>query len=412
MASTVTIPGSSGSSQPITLHFNSPSNFALAEQIAAKISASVLAGHMVIESDANGAPPTLPDTLSGAYVQASAGIVSLPKNYTTDVVTKPGSAIVYGSGAADQMILSGSNTSLTYVAKSGSGTVVAGGGDNRITAGGHGDWSLNSGGGNDIISALSSGAVTVAAGGGHNAILLGNGNDVVTSTGDDTIIGHSGSETVDASGAGADFVRGNSSHLLFAGGMGGATILGGTGSDTYFGAIGGVSGGQMIVGGTAGNNALFAGDGAATLKGGGNNDQLFGYGGKGQVLIAGTGNETLSAAFTSGNDTLQAGSGNSQLIGGLGNDTFVGGTGHATVTAGYGNQVLEFIKGHGGGSEMVQGIADPSSIMISLQGYQPNEAIDALAGQTMSNGSVSIALSDGTKVTFQGVTSLNQSNFS
>jgi Ca2+-binding RTX toxin-like protein len=241
--------------------------------------------------------------------------------------------------------------------------------------------------------------------------MLGSGNDVVISTGFDTIQGGSGAETVDASGAQSDFVQGLNSHLLFVGGSGGATILGGTGSDTYFGSAGRHVGSQLIEGGSAGNNFLFAGNGAATLVGGGDQDQLYAYGSNDQLLIAGSGNETLSAALSTGNDTLQAGSGHDLLIGGAGADTFIGGSGQSTVTAGFGSQTFDFINHAAGGTELVQGIFDPTSIQIHLTGYGDGAIHQALAGQTVTNGSVTIGLTDGTKITFQDVTSLSRSNF-
>jgi Ca2+-binding RTX toxin-like protein len=150
----------------------------------------------------------------------------------------------------------------------------------------------------------------------------------------------------------------------------------------------------------------------ATLVGGGNNDQLFAYGSQNQSLIAGSGNETLSAAFSAGNDTLTAGPGKDLLIGGAGADTFVGGAGQATVQAGFGKQVFDFINHQAGGTELVQGIFDPASIAIKLDGYGADAINQALATQTVKNGSVTISLTDGTKITFQDVTSLSKSNFS
>jgi Ca2+-binding RTX toxin-like protein len=457
MVSTVTIQGSTN--KIISIGFGSTSNFALAEEIAAQINTGIKAGTIVTEYDTGGPPPTLPSGVSGALVQTEAPFVVLPPGYTTDLVTKKGSAVVFGSGAPGETILSNYRTGLTFLAAAGSGTVVAGGGDNRLSAGGGGSWSLYTGGGNDIIAALGGVSATIGAGGGKNAILLGYGKDVVISTGDDSITGGSGAETVDATGAISDFVQGNGSRLFFIGGTGGTTIFGGTGSDTYLGSAGGsptVGGGgtggghhhhrhsdhdsrhgddddkghrhghsgdhggsgssglvgpQLIVGGSAGNNFLFAGDGLATLVGGGNDDQLFAYGTAKQLLIAASGNETLSAALSSGADTLAAGSGKDLLIGGTGADTFVGGSGFATVMAGSGSQVFEFINHEAGGTELVQGIFDPSSIKIDLVGYGHSEVSHALASQTVTNGSVTIGLTDGTKVTFENVTSLSKSNF-
>ena len=408
MVSYVTIPGSTD--RTVTLGFDSKANFALAQELAARIGAGIADGTIVTAYDTSGTLPTISAGVSGAVIQTESGLVAMPYGYTIDLVTKPGPAVVLSSGAANEMILSDAKTDLTFLASSGSGTVVGGGGDNRVSVGGFGDWSIATGSGSDIIAALGAVNATIDAGGSHNAILLGNGSDLVISTGADTIVGASGVEVVNAIGAQDDFVQGNNSDLLFIGGSGGATILGGSGSDTYFGSIR-PTGKQLIVGGTGGNNVLFAGDGAATLVGGGRNDQLFAYGSHHQLLMAGSANETLSAALSTGNDTIRAGSGNDLMIGGGGADTFIGGSGHATVTAGYGKQVFEFINQQVGGTELVQGISDPASIKINLDEYGAGAVDQALAQQTVKNGSVTIGLRDGTKITYQDVVSLDRSNF-
>ncbi len=408
MVSYVTIPG--GGDRTISLGFDSKTNFTLAKQIATQITAGINAGSIVTAYDSDGPPPTIPAGISGALVQTQSSLVVMPTGYAIDLVTKPGAAVVLSSGAPNETILSDVATDLTFLANSGSGTVVAGGGDNRVSVNGFGNWSLNTGDGADVIAALGAVNATVGAGGGHNAILLGSGSDLVDSAGQDTIVGGSGVATIDATGAQRDFVQGNNSHLLFVGGSGDATIAGGTGSDTYFGSTR-QTGTQVIVGGSAGNNYLFAGDGMATLIGGGNNDQLLAYGSQSQLLLAGAGNETLSAALSIGNDVLKAGSGKDILVGGSGADTFVGGSGSATVTAGFGKQVFEFINHQAGGHELVQGIFDPGAIKIDLSGYGTGAVDKALAHQTVTNGSVTIGLTDGTKVTFQDVTSLARSNF-
>jgi Ca2+-binding RTX toxin-like protein len=409
MVSFVTVQGSSH--QDITLGFDSNSNLALAEQITASINAGIKSGSIVTATDTDGTPPPVPSGASGALVQTQVGLAILPAGYTIDIVTKPGPAVVFGNGAAGETILSDVNTDLTFLATSGSGTVVAGGGNNRLSVGGSANWSLYTGGGTDIIAALGTVNATIGAGDGGNSILLGAGSDLILSTGKDTVVGGSGTATIDASSAHSDFVQGNNLQLLFVGGAGGATILGGNGSDTYIGSAGHTNK-QLIEGGSGGNNFLFAGDGAATLVGGGNHDQLFAYGSSGQLLIAGLGNETLSAAFSSGNDTLRAASGHDLLQGGSGSDTFVGGSGRATVTAGSGGQLFDFINHSAGGTELVQGIFDPTSIKIGLDGYGGGEVSEALSNQKVVNGSLTVGLSDGTKITFQDVTSLiNKSNF-
>ena len=408
MASYVTVNGSAN--ETTTLGFGSTRNLELAQQLVTHINAGIAAATISIKYDSSGTPQAIPAGASGALVQATSSFVAMPHDYSINLVTKSGPAAVLSSGAANEIILSDVKTDLTFLANSGSGSVVAGGGANRVSVGGSDNWSLHTDSGNDIIAALGEVSATIEAGEGANSILLGNGADLVTSTGKDTVVGASGHETINAGRAQSDFVQGNASDLLFIGGSGGVTIHGGNGSDTYLGSTR-QTGKQLIVGGSDGNNFLFAGNGVGTLVGAGNNDQLFAYGGEHQLLIAGSGNETLSSAFASGGDTIQAGLGKDVLIGGGGADTFVGGSGDATVTAGYGKQVFEFINHEAGGTELVGGIFDPALIKIHLDGYGRGAVDQTLAQQTIKDGSVTIGLKDGTKVTFQDVTSLNHSNF-
>jgi Ca2+-binding RTX toxin-like protein len=426
MAQSVTIHGSND--EPIVLGFDATSNFALAQQLSAFLNTEISSFRLVTEPDQGGSFPVLPFGTSGAYVQTTTTLAVLPTGYTTDLISKPGSAVVFGSGAADQAIMSGSTTDLTFTAAGGSGTVVAGGGTTRLMISNPPDdvrsddtsrssgaapanWSLFSGNGNDFISLEGEVNATIGAGGGLNTILLGSGHDLIVSTGSDTILGGSGAVTIDATAARGDLVHAGASDLYFVGGVGGATILGGTGSDTYFGSTAAHVATQLIEGGSGGDNYLFAGNSAATLIGGGRGDQLFASGSSAQWLKAGGGNETLSAAASSGADTLTAGSGRDLLTAGLGADTFVGGAGHATLQAGLGGDVYAFMKGQAGGSELVTGIFDPSTIQIALVGYSAGEADHALSTATVNHGSITIGLTDGTKVTFQDVTSLSKSNF-
>lgn len=411
MVSSVTVNGSDNTS--LTLKFNSSANFSLVQQIAARINASVAGGGLVTAFDTNGPPPTVQPGHKGGYYQVATDFVIMPPGYTVDLVKTAGPAVVIGSGAKNEMIMSDIKTDLTFIATGGSGSVVAGGGNSLLVVPGsdNGNWALFTGNGNDAIVALGHGNNSIGAGGGHNSIVLGSGHDFITSSGADTIYGGSGSETINALKAKSDLVQGNDSKLLFIGGQGGATVLGGQGSDTYFGSFNGHVGNQLIKGGSKGDNYLFAGDGAATLVGGGKGDQLFAVGTYGQTLIAGAGNETLSAALSSGNDSIAAGSGRDLLIGGTGADTFVGGSGHSTVQAGFTSNTFEFINHEAGGTMLVSNIFDPASIRIDLDGYGPGAVRKALRSQTEHHGSVTISLTDGTKVTFEDVSSLSRNNF-
>ena len=384
---TVTVAGAHG--HAVTLTYDSAANAALAQQLANAITAGVQNGTIIPAIDTDGPPPTVPAGKTGEWVQSKAGFTILPHGYEA-VVNTADQAIIFGSGDAGESILS-SRDDLNFFATGGSGTVAAGGGDNRIIIPitDAGSWSINTGRGDDLISALGKGNDTINAGGGHNAITLGDGHDVVTTTGDDTVVAGSGHETIGAVGRHtSDVVYGNGSTLFFVTADGAATVFGGSGTDTFFGG----NGPDLVYGGSGGNNFLMAGMGTATLFGGGSGDQLFAVGGIGQALHAGAGNETLSGAFSSGADTFYGSAGATSIVGGFGDDTFV------------------FTDGQAGGTATIQGFSHGSDV-VDLQGYGKHAVADALKSQHKEGGNDTITLSDHTMITFLGVSNLTKSDF-
>ena len=365
---TVTVAGAN--SETVTLTFDSIANAALARQLAGAITAGVQAGSIVPADNTNGPPPPLPPGKTGEFIQTQDGLTILPPGYQAFVNTAK-EAEVFGSGDVDELVLS-STGDLSFFATGGSGTVVAGGGNNRIDvpSGDSGAWSINTGNGNDLIRAVGGGNDTINAGGGHNAITLGSGNDVLQSTGDDTVNAGGGQETIGVIGTHNDLIRGNSSQLFFVAGGGSVTIFGGSGSDTFFGSQDG-KGTAEVHGGTGGDNLLIGGAGNTTLFGGGNGDQL---------------------------------------IGGLGNDTFMAGIGSATITAGSGSNLFVFTDGQAGGTASIQGFTSGIG-QVDLQGYGNNEVANALKSQTVVGGTDTITLSDHTKISFADVSNLTANDF-
>ena len=130
---------------------------------------------------------------------------------------------------------------------------------------------------------------------------------------------------------------------------------------------------------------------------------------KAQGLFAGIGNETLSAAMATGNDSLVAGSGKDQLIGGSGNDTFYGGTGASTMMGGSGDNIFAFVKSLNGGTDLVVNFT--SADKISLVDFGKHAVEQALASQTFAPEGVTITLSDNTRVTFAGISELTKHDF-
>jgi hypothetical protein len=384
---TVTV--TSANQQAVALQYDTNANAALAQQLAAAISAGVQNMTIFAATDTNGPPPPLRPGTTGEFVQTQDGTTFLPAGYKAFVDTAQ-TSIVFGSGDADESVLS-SIGNMTFVATGGSGTVVAGGGNNFITIPQTvaGSWSINTGNGDDTVLALGSGNDSINTGGGHNAIQLGGGKTRVTSAGDDTVVAGSGQETIAAFGTDSRVIYGGSGQLYYIDALGshGATVFAGTGSDTFLGS----DGSNVVYGGTGGNNFLFAGTGAATLFGGGDRDQLWAAGSDAQALHAASGNETLNGAFGQGPDTFYGGTGATSIIGGQGDDSFV------------------FTQGQAG-SATITGFAHGRDA-VDLQGYRPNEVTNALGHAQVTNGSTTITLSDKTSITFVGITDLGASDF-
>jgi Ca2+-binding RTX toxin-like protein len=394
-------------SQVVTVPYYSAYNAMLAQQLANVITTGVTNGSIIPADNADGNPPVVPGGKTGEFVVSQPGMPTMLSSSYSALVVTASSATVFDGAPDGQTVLSGEGSLGLYIS-SGSGSVLAGGGNNLVSVSSDdsGSWLIYSDQGNDQILAYNA-SDTISAGLGTNKIMLGSGQYLITSTGNDQIFGGSGSETVAASGSGTDLITANSSKLFFTGGAGSATIYGGSGSDTFFGG----SGSAYVVGGSAGNNFLYSGTGAATLFGGGSGDQLFANG-AGQYIHAGAGNETLDGFGASGSNTLYAGPGADEITTGTAVDTVVAGTGTATISA-LGTPLFEFISGQAGGSDLVQNLTSVSQVNIHLQGYGGGEEAYALANQSTSSGSLIVNLTDGTTITFQNIDQkLTNSNFS
>jgi Ca2+-binding RTX toxin-like protein len=365
----------------------------LASQIANAINSAVFNGTERAAGSNFGPPPPLGGA-AGLFVQSQPGVSTMPRGYG-DVALSAGSGIIFGSGDPNERILAGTGN-LTFYATGGSGTVAAGDGNDLISipVTDTGSWLIALGNGNDTVIARA-GADTIGLGTGHNAVTLGGGTYDVTSLGSDTITAGSGPATIDASRVAAgssEVIYAGSGDLLFLAGAGSATVFGGSGSETVTGG----SGSLVAYGGSAGNNSLTGSLGATTLFGAGSGDTLTAVGSGPALLVAGAGNETLTAAAATGADTFQGGSGQATVF--------------ASPTAPL--SLFAFVDGAAGGSMLVNDLTSAAQVRIHLTGYGPNEAANALAGQTSGTNSVTVRLSDSTTITFADITHLTSSNFS
>ena len=117
------------------------------------------------------------------------------------------------------------------------------------------------------------------------------------------------------------------------------TLIGGRGSQTFFG----LAGNDFLDGGN-GRDFLFGGDDGDILIGGKGNDALFGEQGF-DTLDGGNGNDILDGGR--GKDLLDGGTGNDVLLGGVGKDTLIGGAGNDILTGGKGKDTFVLALGDG-----------------------------------------------------------------
>ncbi|MCZ8233760.1 MAG: matrixin family metalloprotease [Inhella sp.] len=208
----------------------------------------------------------------------------------------------------------------------------------------------------------------------HDLIVGGKNSDrLYGDAGSDTLQGGAGNDRLEG-GLGADLLEGDGGAVgelglgqhadTLIGGQGNDTLIGGVGNDLLLGGLGDDS-----IQGDAGNDVLIGGQGADVLKGGSGNDVLFDEGGADTNQLFGDGgNDLLEVKAGAGNFTLDGGldndvlrgsaQANNLLIGGSGNDSIQGGD-QADVLLGdsptaFGPDGADLIEG-GGGDDAITG---------------------------------------------------------
>lgn len=293
--------------------------------------------------------------------------------------------IVGDDGATQPFSINFGTTGLYFVSgiNSVGGAVTLAGGTNTLV-GGHtnapaglqGNWAINTAGGKTVIT-------------------LGAGADTVVSGGTDTV--HAGAANVLIQVASGN-TRGTAVDVT----TGFVTFVGGASSGANIN-LG--QGGGIIQLGTGGGNVARAGNGNTTLIGGGGGDKLIAN------TVTGAAGTTL---YATGNDTL--------VGGGQGADTFFG----FSSISGNGNVLINVANAQsgqavwlGGGNDTVRMGAGADSLVASaaytdgdgrdlIIGWQAQDIlyVDGYAGSvtlTDLGSSVRANLSDGTRITFQGV---------
>lgn len=224
-----------------------------------------------------------------------------------------------------------------------------------------------------------------------------------------SIVGHAGT-LMAIGGAGHNIVLGGTGYLGYIGGTGQALVIGESGMMSVEGGAGAIT----VFGGTGvgrysaqpGGSNFVVGDGPSTVTASAGN--LVWLVGGANVSVA-SGGAFVWGANSSGNNIFQAGAAPTTLVGGMGSDLFLAGTGNATLDGGSGAETFSFTNGEAGGHDELQNFAIGRDL-IALQGYAESPAA-ILAAETVSGGSTSLVLSDGTHITLSGVTGLTAASF-
>ena len=262
--------------------------------------------------------------------------------------------------------------------------------------------------GNETISATIAGNVVNDGSGNANIEFVSSNvgvNTVVTGSGNATIFGQGG--VLYYAGSGKD---------LYVGGDGQSTIVGGVGNQTLFGGTGGEivyvnRSHDIIVNGGGSDTILGASDYASLNPGGihsipqvtlfgnsGGDDRLISAGPG--ILVAGGGTETINASSnTAGNDFFVN---NAPAIG---NTTLVGSTENSTTSAFSDLFVVGSVVGANYTPHTITIEDFHTSDAFFLSGYGAGDMAtfaNAVTNDPTPTGNLSVALSDGTTVSFVG----------
>lgn len=455
-----TVPGGGS----VGLQFATDQNAQLASQLLDNIYAAAKAGRLHLVN-----APTKP--ASGALdlnvfllgVQAGKpdsgpNSATVPAGYLGIVNAwgDPPATITGALKQSDESIFSGQG-GLTFYLNGGSGTLIAGGGNNLVAAGPSapntgGSWTLRfDGGDNTVYGTIGNFLIDDGSSGaaGNNLIVLGSGAETVQSWGIDTIVAAPGTDAVISTFHSGTAVYGNTgaSEVFNSGGE--DTVVQSTGPETvfalasgglYFGGPGDLTvlsapnvastvvagqGKAVLYGAPGANSLFFVGPGQFILDGASGSQTVVGAAGlssgavmfsesggsltlagnsNGNLLIAGGGNVTLNGAGATGNNVFFAGSGNDFIAAGPGNNFVVAGPGSDTMLGGTGLTLFEVDSAFAAGGHELIANWNPNDLLY-LFGYGPagGDGLPAGAAVTVVNGSEVLTLGDGTSVTFLGV---------
>ena len=327
---------------------------------------------------------------------------------------------VYGNGvtlnAEYSDTFTASSNIVTVDATSNSNSLVLNGNSkNNILTGGAGNDNLLGGAGNDKLFG-SEGDDTLSGGKGNDTLTGGEGADLFVYTeGKDVIADYASGDRISL-GAAISNSSLQGSDAVFTIGKGTLTVKDGKGKEISFTDAKNktrtiIGGAQLISDSTAAKTTLASGVAVAdasvrtkairlvgnalanTILGGTKNDSL--YGGAGNDSIVGN----------AGNDKLYGEAGNDILVGGSGNDSLWGNAGNDSLFGGAGKDVFIYKPGEGTDKIMDYESGDMLKILKSN-----GTAGGTFTKATFSGGNLTLAISGGGSVIFNGVSAGDKIN--
>ena len=238
-------------------------------------------------------PPNATYTSTALYEEIDLG------GGSSTVTLQAGGALVMGDAGNDYIIdnaASGQTVTINVSVNATDGASATGSAAGTILTTNSFGSTIVLGTGNTTVNVLGGGPIVYGSSASGSLFFSGGAQSATVDAG-------IGATTVFANAGGGQFYGGQASSMLFVGGGGASTAVGGAGRNVMFG-------------GSSGRDLLVAGTGASTVVGSGDGIVIVGLGSAGDVLVAGSGAETLVGSAGGGNDILFGGTGPDAMFAG------------------------------------------------------------------------------------------------
>jgi hypothetical protein len=290
----------------------------------------------------------------------------------------------------------------------GNQLVVGGNSGNETIWGGPGDVVLGDAGANVTIAGISDTII------GFFDLRARIGTEFIDgSRGNESIVGGRGDATI--WGGPGDTIQGGSGGNVTIGGAPGDTIIAGVPFDSIIGGpsanefIDGSAGNQSITGGVRGNETIWGGPGDTIQGGSAGNETIAGV--SGETIVGGMATTFFDA--TSGNESIIAGGGGNSTIWGGAHDTIQGASASGSALIGFagGNETFWDDGATSGRHDSISTFNQPGGDRVSLNSATDTPGGVAGTAVTDGSGNTTVTFSDGSTLTFIGISGVNNTFF-